>query len=77
MKHRFLLFFGLEYYPEGGWKDCRGGFDSVADAVQFATNHDPDWWHVVDLKDNVILIEGRADWIQQSRTTKPKTIIEG
>ena len=48
---RYWLFWGDNYYPGGGVDDPHAGFDSVNDAVAFASS-DPkcsraDWWHVI------------------------------
>lgn len=46
---RYLLFVGDNYYPEGGWHDFRGAFDSIDAAVAYVLNlKHRDWWHVVD-----------------------------
>ena len=26
---RYIVFYGDRYYPQGGWEDCIGSFDSV------------------------------------------------
>lgn len=44
---RYLLFYGDNYYPSGGWGDFQGDFDSLDDAVEAAEtgntpeNHGP------------------------------------
>jgi hypothetical protein len=55
MAKRFMLFAGSTYYPEGGWKDYIGSFDSILEAterlVQSKTYGDMlsfDWYHIVD-----------------------------
>lgn len=46
---RFLLFAGSTYYPEGGWCDFQGGFDSREEAeTHFHTLSGMDWHHIVD-----------------------------
>jgi hypothetical protein len=56
---RYLLFAGGCYYPEGGWGDYRGDFDSLGDAHSAAVRvcrkgydkfdwNTSFWWHVVD-----------------------------
>lgn len=48
--NKFLVFAGDDYYPEGGWNDCQGVFDTEREAMQFVTNLDKvDWWHIIDL----------------------------
>lgn len=49
---RYLVFGGSRYYPEGGWEDFKGSFDTVDECVK-PTDEDGesfwiDWWHVVD-----------------------------
>jgi hypothetical protein len=64
---RYLMFAGQNYYPEGGWFDCRGKFDTLEEAVEAAKETIPgdkqrwEWWHVVDAE------EGEAvDWSTRS-----------
>lgn len=46
---RYLLFVGDNYYPEGGWNDFRGAFDSIDDAINYVLGLlNRDWWHIVD-----------------------------
>lgn len=53
---RFFLFFGDSYYPDHGWKDFRGSFDTQEEAEAALTkefhpdyDHFPGgWWQVVD-----------------------------
>lgn len=58
---RFLLFAGFNYYPEGGWSDFRGSFDTAEEAalhyetvavpVILAKHYDDPsdcWGHTVD-----------------------------
>ena len=43
----FLLFGGNAYYPNGGWHDFKGVFDTVEDAME----EDDAYWdfmHVID-----------------------------
>lgn len=45
---RYLLFMGAEHYPNGGWEDFAGDFDTI-DEAKAAVRKDPeDWAHVVD-----------------------------
>jgi hypothetical protein len=50
---RFLLFSGDDFYPNGGWDDFSGDFDTVEAARTAAPETDdiyePKWWHIVDL----------------------------
>lgn len=48
---RYLLFGGSTYYPEGGWADFRGAFDSIEEAVDYVltlSKYYREWWHVID-----------------------------
>lgn len=53
---RFLVFVGDDYYPQGGWRDFRGDYDSQAQAMdaigQLAALRMRGqwwgWWQVVD-----------------------------
>lgn len=51
---RYLLFGGDQYYPEGGWHDFRGGFDTVEEAWRGAARG-WDWWHIVDTSSGEIV----------------------
>jgi hypothetical protein len=55
---RYLLFCGNTYYPEGGWADHNGGFDSIEQAFEKACSMDVDWYHIVDTYDNTIALWG-------------------
>lgn len=48
---RFLLFAGMEYYPNGGWGDFRNSFDTLEEAkreilVEIVQGND--WYQIVD-----------------------------
>jgi len=47
----YLVFSGNVYYPCGGWKDYKGSYSSLEEAVDAAkasTNSDSaTWWQVV------------------------------
>lgn len=58
---RYLLFVFTAFYPDGGWRDYAGSFDTLPEAVEAAprviadrSNHDAQYqvnepeWHVVD-----------------------------
>lgn len=53
---RFLLFWGYDYYPSGGWYDFKGSFDSLDAAKEVLLQRQPDgfrecdgdWAHIVD-----------------------------
>lgn len=49
---RYLAFAGDNYYPDGGWEDFRGDFDTCEEAVAAVKNYKPtcstgQWGHVV------------------------------
>ncbi len=46
---RFILFAGTNFYPDGGWCDYAGAFESVEAAKQALDTSYNDWAHVVDL----------------------------
>ena len=45
---RYMLFAGWNYYPNGGWLDFGGSFETVEEAIQEAALLAINWWHVVD-----------------------------
>ena len=52
---RYLLFSGKDYYPLGGWKDFKGAFNELREAIyaeerQYVQPLSPDgyWYHIVD-----------------------------
>lgn len=50
---RYMLFSGPTYYPDGGFNDYRGSYESVEEAVaEITLRRDQtrmvDWFHVVD-----------------------------
>lgn len=48
---KYMLFSGYYYYPNGGWEDFKGFFDSVEDAMVFLKKNYPEpydsWAHIV------------------------------
>ncbi len=52
MLKRYLVFGHATYYPEGGWSDFKGSFDSLEEADALAEQLDNDPYvgnsHVVD-----------------------------
>lgn len=46
--YRYLLFSGLNYYPDGGWADYKGGSDDLNALRQKADSLECDWWEIVD-----------------------------
>ena len=49
---RYLLFSGAIDYPQGGWNDFVGSYDSVEEALTTLIKTVPlglrGWWHIVD-----------------------------
>lgn len=47
---RYLVFAGDVYYPEGGWKDFQGSYDTREEAFLNCPNKESwdGWGHVVD-----------------------------
>ncbi len=56
----FALFAGSDYYPDGGWKDYRGAFDTERDALIAAAALGADWFHVVNLPTGEIVAQNPA-----------------
>ena len=52
---RFLLFMGEHYYPEGGWHDFMGSFETLEDAKSAALKSNWEWVQVVDIEENDIV----------------------
>ena len=45
----FLLFYGDNYYPGGGWYDFKGSYATLEEALA-ANRGSADWFHVVDVR---------------------------
>jgi len=46
---RYLLFYGSYYYPDGGWNDFEGDYDTVEEAMDdFILEHSDDWYQIID-----------------------------
>jgi hypothetical protein len=45
---RFLAFKGYLHYPDKGWRDFFGDFDTLEDAKTALLNVDCEWWQVID-----------------------------
>lgn len=58
---RFLLFVYDKYYPNGGWNDFRGDFDTIMEAKdKLLTMIEVERWHIVDINTKKII----ADWTE-------------
>jgi len=57
---RYLVFAGSNFYPNGGWRDFKAGFDTQDEASDFIMNLDGiDWWQIADAFREVIAKEGK------------------
>lgn len=45
---RYLLFSGINYYPNGGWSDFNTDSKILTDLQKIAKTFEYDWWHIVD-----------------------------
>ena len=54
---RFLLFSFDQHYPNGGWSDFVGSFDSQVEALQKAATDKSDWKQIVDSETSEIVWE--------------------
>lgn len=54
---RYLLFAGDEYYPNRGWKDFKGDFDTEPEAFKQALRCDRDWYQIVDTETKQIIFQ--------------------
>ncbi|MCK1315410.1 hypothetical protein [Bradyrhizobium sp. 23] len=68
---RYIVFLFAGYYPDGGWDDMRGSFDTIEEAADFARasrDHDDRPWtykQVVDIE------TGEVTMIDQPRGLPP------
>jgi hypothetical protein len=71
----YILFAGNNYYPEGGWNDFAGMFETIEAAKKrgtellnrkrvFASDSNWDWAHIVDVKKYVVIAycNERVEW---------------
>lgn len=60
--NRYLLFYGYQYYPDGGWNDFEGDYDTIEDAmddIELAKiEEDADWYHIIDIETGVMMEYG-------------------
>jgi hypothetical protein len=71
-KQRFAVFHGITYYPEGGWNDHGGTFDTLEQADAYAqTITDANWLHIVDLSTGLVVrrfwrryAHGGGEWVE-------------
>lgn len=75
MCKRYALFAGMRYYPDGGWEDFKGLFETIEDAQAFSRDSlnekDEeflvyDWGQIVDLLTEKVvfeaLVEYKTEW---------------
>lgn len=55
---RYLAFCGDHYYPEGGWRDYVGAFDTVDEARAATAPAVKGWWQVVDRANACVVASG-------------------
>lgn len=55
--NRYLLFSGSPYYPQGGWADLVFSSNILDEVVNKAVNAKDDWFQIVDVLQNRILID--------------------
>lgn len=62
----FLLFEGDDYYPQGGWLDYAGAFETLeaAQAAKSERKYEGGWAHVVDSRSGVVVSfkDRRGPW---------------
>jgi len=68
---KYLVFAGKAYYPEGGWRDFKGIFDSLEEAREFLDERlvksvwGPTWADIVNGLYVVCCLERRGDrWVE-------------
>lgn len=64
---RYLLFFGDNYYPLGGWGDFQGDFDCVELAKDYLLKKDKydsfDWAQVIDTETKAIVWNNKEGFV--------------
>lgn len=55
---RYLLFMGYEYSYHGGWNDFIGDYNTLEEAKLYALNNKTDWFQIVDITTNTIVLKG-------------------
>lgn len=53
---KYLLFYGDQYYPDGGWSDFKGDFDTTEECLKNVAKIKPDWYEIVDIKKKILII---------------------
>jgi len=69
MKNKYLLFYGLAYYPHGGMWDFKGAFETEKLAKDFLDKRieemesyeKPDWAHIIDVENlKIVYLDGNS-----------------
>lgn len=55
----FLMFSGSYYYPEGGWRDLVGVYNTLEEAKNEAHTKGEHWLHIVDAESLEIVSSGQ------------------
>ena len=67
----YLLFYGMRYYPSGGWEDFRRRFDSLQEAKTWLETNFPDqycgWAHIVH-NDRIVCSGDGGDYFDKTNT---------
>lgn len=64
---RYLLFAFDGYYPEGGWSDYRGDYDTLREAEVAGSELRYNYWHVID---TALLPEGADRMVSYGKGTR-------
>lgn len=48
MLKKYLLFYGVDHEPAGGWNDFKGSFDSELEALRHCAGDNFEWIHIID-----------------------------
>lgn len=70
---RYLLFGGDQYYPNGGWDDFKGAFETVEDA--WHAHEGWDWWHIVDTVSGEIVEDSQAKRGRRTALSGPSRFV--
>jgi len=52
---RYLLFTGNDYYPDGGWGDFAGDFDTIEEIKYTEKYMVEDWYQIVDTETMLVV----------------------
>ena len=62
----YALFAGEHYYPNGGFDDLKGFFDTREQAIVYAVSNNEfgtnrfEWYHIVDTRTFTVVIKGQC-----------------